>query len=101
QRQIFEFVDGVDLGAHGNVGHALQDNLDDHRNLELLDQLFGLAQGRGDVSRFEDAQSLATQAFGNRDMVDTVAVEFRSVEVVEGQLHTVVHVKTALFLTDQ
>ena len=49
----------------------------------------------------EYAQGLATQAFGDGHVVDAIAIEFRGVEVVERQLHAVVHFKPTLCLTDQ
>lgn len=33
---VFELVDLVDLGAHGNVGHPLEDHFDDHWHAVLV-----------------------------------------------------------------
>jgi hypothetical protein len=61
--------------------------------------------GRGECSlgilRIPDADRLAAQAFGDRDMIDAIDAEFRRVDVLERQLHVVVHVESALRLADQ
>ena len=91
----------VDLESHRDVRDSLEDHLDDHRHPVLDDQLLGLLQRREDLSRLEDPDRLAAQAFGDLDVVDAVAVDLGRVDVVEGQLHAVVHVEAALRLADQ
>ena len=47
------------------------------------------------------ADRLAAEAFGDRDMIDAVNAKLRRVDVLERQLHMVIHVEAALGLTDQ
>ena len=51
--------------------------------------------------RIGDADRLAAEAFGDRDMVDAVDAELRRVDVLERKLHLIVHVEAALRLADQ
>src|SRR5690606_6039407 len=99
--QFFEFVDRVDVVAHGDVGDALQDELDHDGHAEFLDPGAGLGDGGLDLFDRLHADGLAAQAFGDLDVVHAVAVGFRRIDVVEGQLHAVVHVEAALRLADQ
>src|SRR5439155_9378305 len=48
-----------------------------------------------------DADRLAAEAFGDRDVVDAVDAEFWRVDVLERELHMIIHLKAALRLTDQ
>ena len=48
-----------------------------------------------------DADRLAAEAFGDRDMIDAVDAEFGRVDILERQLHLIVHLEAALRLADQ
>ena len=48
-----------------------------------------------------DADRLAAEAFGDRDMVDAVAAELGRIDVLERQLHLIIHLEAALRLADQ
>src|SRR5690606_20858314 len=99
--QRLELVDRIDLVAHGDVRDALEDEFDHDRHLEFIDPGARLGQGRLDVLDPLDADRLAAQAFGDLDVVHAVALRFRRVDVVEGQLDAVVHVEAPLRLADQ
>ena len=53
------------------------------------------------ILRIGDANRLAAQAFGDRDMVDAIDSKLRRVDVLERQLHMIIHVEPALRLADQ
>jgi hypothetical protein len=73
---FLELVDLVDLGAHRDVGHLLQDHLDDHRHAVLLRQASACHRGRI-FSGSVHAQRLAAQAFHHLAVVDAVALSVR------------------------
>ena len=64
-------------------------------------QRAGALEGGADVLRPLDADSLAAEALGHLDMVYAVAARLGRIDVVEGQLHAVVHVEVHLRLADQ
>src|SRR5690606_7405608 len=101
--QFLELVDGVDLGAHGDVGHALQDHFDHHRYLVLGHPGLGLFDGRAQIFLLEHADRLAAQALDHRDVVDAVAFHAAlvGIDVLEAQLHAVIHLEAALRLANQ
>src|SRR5262245_40757829 len=75
ERQIeylLELDDVVDLGAHGDVGDALEDELDHDRHLVFLHPLPRGGERRLRLMRIGDADRLAAQPFRDRDMVDAV-----------------------------
>ena len=49
--KFLELDDRVDVGAHGDVGDALQDEFDDHRHLMFLHQAFALANASCELVR--------------------------------------------------
>jgi hypothetical protein len=100
-RGLLELRHLVDVRPHCDVGDALEDELDDDRHAELLQHRLGPLEGRQDVLHLGDPDRLAAEAFGDRDMVDAVAAELGRIDVLEGQLHAVVHVEAALRLADQ
>src|SRR5699024_9185036 len=101
-RQLLELVHLVDIGTrHGNVGDPFEDHLDNHGNPVFGHQLFGLLQRGLDIVRVEDAQRLAAEAFSHLDVIGSVPVHLGRVDVLVGQLDTVVHVETTLRLTNQ
>ena len=59
--QRLELVDRVDLGAHGDVGHPLEDHLDHHRHAVFGHPGLGLLDGRAQVFLLEHAQRLAAR----------------------------------------
>ena len=63
----------------------------------------GLFDGGAQIFLLEHADRLATQALDHRDVVDAVAFHAAlvSIDVLEAQLHAVVHLETALRLADQ
>src|SRR5690606_34134829 len=73
------------------------------RHAVLLHQLTRFFERRDDFFRLEYPDRLATQAFHDSHVVHTIPHQVRriDVDVVEGQLDTVIHVETALGLTDQ
>ncbi len=95
-------VDGVDTrGAHRDVGDALQDRLDDHRDAELGGQLLGLLERGQQLVRLGDPDRLAAQALDDLDVVDAVDAQLRGVDVLELQVDLEVDVQVALRLADQ
>ena len=72
---LLELVDVVDLGAHGDVGDALQDELQDHGDLMLLHQGVRLGEGLLELVRALDPDRLAAQPLGDRDVIDAVALD--------------------------
>ena len=99
--QLLELGHVVELGAHGDVGHPFQDDLDHHRHPELGQQLLGLLEGTRQLLGPLHPQRLAAEPLGHLDVVDPVAAELGRVHVVERQLHAEVHVEAALGLADQ
>ena len=51
--------------------------------------------------RIGNADRLAAEPLGDRDVVDAITPEFRRVDVLERQLDMIVHVEAALRLADQ
>ncbi len=96
-----EFGDGVDFTTHGDIGHALQNDLDHHGHGKLLHQLPRLRQRGLNLVGVEHAYGLAAQPFGHLDEVDTVTADFGRVDVVERELHAEVHIELALALADE
>ena len=72
---LLELVDVVDLGAHGDVGDALQDEFHHDRHLVLLHQWLRLGEGLLELVRALDPDRLAAQALGHRDVIDAVALK--------------------------
>src|SRR5208282_3592832 len=99
--QILEFGDLVDLDAHRDIGHALQDDLDDHWRAELLHPTLRALERVGDPFRVGHADRLAAEPFGNLDVIDAVDAELGRVDVLERQLHRIVHIESALGLADE
>src|SRR5690606_12968771 len=91
----------VQFGAHGNVGDALQDQFNHNRHAEFFHPCTSLFNGRLNVFGFVDADGLATQTFHHGDVIHTITFGFRGIDIVKGQLHTIVHLKAALCLTNQ
>src|SRR3569623_286838 len=98
---LLELDDNVDLGAHGNVGHALENELDHHRHLKLLHPFAGLREGSLRILRIADADRLTAEAFCDLDVIDAIFAKLRRIDVVERELHLVIHIEAALRLTDQ
>src|SRR3569623_357464 len=98
---LLELDDIVDLGAHGNVGHALENELDHHRHLKLLHPFAGLREGSLRILRIADADRLTAEAFCDLDVIDAIFAKLRRIDVVERELHLVIHIAAALRLTDQ
>ena len=95
-----EFVDRVDFGTHRDVGHRSSMISTTTGTLNSSIHLCACSiAGRSPPGVHADR--LAAQALDHRDMIDAVALELRGVDVVEGQLHAVVHVEAALGLADQ
>src|SRR5690606_860794 len=99
--QGLEFRHIVQFGTHGNVGDALQDQFDHNRHAELFHPCTSLFNGRLDVFGFVYTDGLATQTFHHGDVIHTITFGFRGVDVVKGQLYTIVHLEATLCLTDQ
>src|SRR5262249_13002638 len=99
--QLLELGDVVQLGTHRDVGHPFQDHLDDHRYPVFVHQFARLLERVGQLGRVEDPDRLAAQALGYLDVVDAVTADLGRVDVLERQLHGVVHVEGALCLADQ
>src|SRR5262249_50518958 len=81
--EVLKLRDVVDLRAHGNVRDALEDDLHDRRDAIRAYPGLRLRDGGLNVRRLEDADRLAAQALGHRYMVDSVAADFRRVDVFE------------------
>src|SRR3954469_20385228 len=81
--ELLELDDLVDLRAHRNVGHALEDHFDDHRDPMLLHPGPRLLKSGLDAVRLGDADRLAAKAFGDLDVIHAVAVALRSIRPVE------------------
>ena len=64
-------------------------------------QFIGLGKCGLDFAGIGDADGLAAEAFGDRDMVHAVAVQFRRIDVLERELDLIVHLEAALRLPDQ
>jgi hypothetical protein len=101
RRQVLELGHVVQLGPHRDIGDPFQDDLDDDRHPVLGHELPGRLERGPDLVRHGDPQRLAAQALGHLDVVDAVAADIGGVDVVEGQLHAVIHVEAALRLADQ
>src|SRR4029450_1903698 len=96
ERQIehlLEFDDIVDLGAHRDVGEPSENEFDDDRHLELRHPCPRGGERRLRMVRIRDADRLAAQSLGDRDVVDAIDPEFRCVDVLEGKLDMIVHVE--------
>src|ERR1035437_339312 len=98
---VFKLRHVVQLGTHGDIGDALQNDLDNDRDTVLGNELLSLGERSPDLVRVAHPQRLAAQAFGNLDVIDSVLVQLRGVHIVEAKLHAVVHVEAALGLSDQ
>jgi len=72
--ELLELDDLVDLRAHRNVGHALEDHFDDHRDPMLLPPGPRLLKSGLDAVRLGDADRLAAKAFGDLDVIHAVAL---------------------------
>ena len=75
QRQIehlLELDDVVDLGAHRDVGDAFENELDHDRHLEFRHPFPRGRERRLRMVRIGDADRLAAEAFGDRDVIDAI-----------------------------
>ena len=98
---LLELGDGVDRTAHGDVGDALEDGLDDDRHAVALGELARPRQRISELLGSAHADGMAPQALDDADVVHAVAVGLRSIDVLEGELDLVVHVEVPLGLADQ
>src|SRR5882672_745186 len=71
--ELLEFHHVVDLGAHCDIGHALENDLDHHRHLILRHPGLGLLDGRRDLFLLVHADRLASESFDHLDVIDAVA----------------------------
>src|SRR5688500_16179580 len=72
-RELLELDDVVELGAHRDVGDALEDDLHDDRHAVLGHEPLGLRERLGDRAGLGHPDRLAAQALGDPDVVDAVA----------------------------
>src|SRR5258708_29239770 len=98
---LLELDDVVDLGTHRDVGNSFEYELDHHRNAVFRHQLARRRESRLRVLRVGDADGLAAEAFGYRNVIDAIDAKFGRVDVLERQLYVIIHVETALRLADQ
>ncbi len=79
----------------------LEHHFDHHRHLELFHPGIRLLDGRRDLFLLVHTHELAAQALDHRLVVDTIAPQLGRVDVLEAELHAVVHREAALALADQ
>src|ERR1700692_4052132 len=90
-QHFVELVNGIDIRSHRDIGDALKDDFHHHRYAVLLHQFARLLEGRNDISWFENTDRLATQTFNHRNVIHTITIELRRIDVFKRQLHTVIH----------
>ena len=100
---VFKFIDIIDLGTHCNIGHLLENHFHHHWNAVLFGHLLRFDQNGIDLAGVGYTQSLTAKSFNDFTVINAIALEVLiiHVDVVKGELDSVVHLKAALCLANQ